>query len=114
MTRTIIAFALIPFVAIAAPPPDADPALHDWFDGQHSVTGAWCCLLSDGHILDDSAWRQSGDGYEIRIDGAWVRVPPNAARDPKGGPNPTGAAVAWWIIRADGPHVYCFAPGALY
>ncbi len=97
--------------ASAAPPPDADPDLAAWFHDQHSVSRAWCCDISDGHILDDSDWRTGPHGYQIRINGIWSDVPPDALRDPAGGPNPTGAAVAWWSVSDGGVRIYCFAPG---
>jgi hypothetical protein len=53
-----IAFLLLAGPCLAAPPPDADldGAIHGWFEHQHSVTGAWCCKLADGHILAESDW----------------------------------------------------------
>lgn len=98
----------------AAPPPDGTPDRHIWFENQHSVSGAWCCNVSDGHMLDDNEWRQSAAGYEARINGAWAPVPPDAMRDPKGGPNDTGKAIVWYTIGDDGVRIYCFAPGFEY
>jgi hypothetical protein len=115
MTRagTIIAiFAAT--VAHAAPPPgtDLDGPLHAWFEHQFSVSGGWCCNIADGHILSDDDWRIVGTGYQIRINNAWYGVPATAYRDPAGGPNPTGHAIAWWS--SIGPVVvYCFTPGTL-
>jgi hypothetical protein len=102
--------------AYAAPPPDVHPASprHAWFENQYSVSGAWCCNVSDGHILDDTEWRQGAAGYEVRINKAWKPVPSDAMRDPKGGPNETGKAVVWYTSGLDGPRIYCFCPGTLY
>ena len=102
--------ALLSDAALGAPPPNADPVLHQWFETQHSAGGAWCCDVSDGHILDDGDWRADGIGYAVRISGAWWPVPSDALRDPKGGPNPTGHAIVWFV-NAEVPHIYCFAPG---
>ena len=96
----------------AAPPPgtDLDGPMHAWFERQHSVAGAWCCDLSDGYLLDADDWRAVGSRYEVRINGAWLPVPPDAIRDPVGGPNPTGKAIVW-RSHGDPPHIYCFSPG---
>jgi hypothetical protein len=97
--------------ARAAPPPNADPALHAWFEAQHSVEGRWCCNISDGHILDDDDWQIVGDGYQVKIAGEWWGIPAAAMRDPHGGSNPTGHAIAWYNWGPHGPAIYCFAPG---
>jgi hypothetical protein len=101
-------------VADAAPPANPDPVLHEWFETQHSVTGAWCCNVADGYILPDQDWRQAGDHYEVRIDGTWHPIPPNTLRDPHGGPNPTGAAIVWYLRVGDDLRIFCFAPGFEY
>lgn len=102
--------------AHAAPPPgvEVNPERHAWFEQQHSVSGAWCCNLSDGHILNDNEWRQSGDHYQVLINGIWYEVPAHAMRDPKDGPNITGSAVVWYLPIADTVTIYCFAPGFEY
>ena len=106
---TAVVAALAPVPASAAPPPGADPALHAWFERQHSVAGAWCCDLSDGAVLAPEDWRASGTGYQARVNGEWRDIPPHALRDPAGGPNPTGSAVLW----QRGGMIFCFAPGAM-
>ena len=94
---TILVVVFLPVVArcFAVPPPDVgrDVALHSWFEHQHSLNGDWCCNVADGHILDETEWRASGDYYEVWINHAWRAVPATALRDPHGGPNPTGHAV---------------------
>jgi hypothetical protein len=103
-------------VAFAAPPPGTDLSspLHYWFERQHSVIGAWCCDLSDGHILSDDDWRSNGKNYEVHINGTWYTVQDSALRDPSGGPNPTGKAIAWYTVVDGMVHLYCFAPGVEY
>ena len=118
MTRLAVLIALFPVMALAAPPPETDlnSSLHWWFERQHSIHGAWCCDLSDGHLLDDQDWRAVGAGYEVRIAGVWFPVAESAMRDPSGGENPTGHAIVWYTIppRGGAPTIYCFAPGTLY
>lgn len=98
---------------LAAPPPDANPELHGWFDRQYSVKGTYCCDVSDGHILDEEDWRSVGTGYEVRINGKWLAIPPDAIRDSKrGGANPTGHAIVWYRIDVTGTvTIFCFAEG---
>jgi len=76
-----------------------------WFKSQHNSRGEWCCDESDGH-------RYYGD-YAINADGS---VTVEGQTIPKEmvltGPNPTGAAVWWFLPRPDGgKRTYCFAPG---
>ena len=115
MIRITLAFSLMAWTALAAPPPgvEIDPALHAWFERQHNVNGGWCCDLGDGHILDDADWRAITGSYEVRIQGVWHTIPVSVMRDPGNDPNPTGKAIVWY--RAFGPAVtiYCFAPGVM-
>ena len=63
-------------------------------------------------MLADDEWRQGAAGYEVRVDGRWYPVRQEQMRDTKGGPNPTGHAIAWWTVDSDGAaRVWCFAPG---
>jgi hypothetical protein len=112
----IICFAILLVIArpcAAAPPPGTDPSgkLHQWFEHQHSIIGAWCCNVADGHILAQSEWRTSMDHYDVWIAGLWRQVPSSALRDPSGGPNPTGRAVVWWTLAGSEIVILCFAPG---
>jgi hypothetical protein len=95
----------------AAPPPDADPQRHAWFERQRSIAGTWCCNAADGYLLDHSDWRATTEHYEVRLAGAWFVVPARALRDPRGGPNVIGRAVVWYVITEAGVHIMCFAPG---
>jgi hypothetical protein len=36
-------------VTHAAPPPNADPQRHIWFERQRSIVGTWCCNTADGY-----------------------------------------------------------------
>lgn len=117
MTRTTVAAALMLASAALAHPKDGPPLtaeLDAWFTAQHSAQGAWCCDLSDSHLLPDNEWRMVADHYEVRIQGAWHPITPGALRDPKGGANPTGYAVIWYLADENGLRIYCFAPGQLY
>ena len=119
MVRTVAigfvaVFAPALCVAKLAPSTQVDPEMHAWFEAQHSVSGVWCCDISDGHMLADSEWRVAGDKYEARIDGRWIAILPGQLRDPKGGFNPTGQAVVWYMSGEWGVRIYCFAPGQFY
>ena len=111
--KRLALFFLLTTPALADPPPNVDlnSPIHKWFHAQHSVAGVWCCDISDGHVLNDEDWRMASDAYEIRIHGQWIKVPEKALRDPNGGPNPTGHAIAWYNITPYGVMLYCFAPG---
>ena len=53
MTRWSLLFVLTALYTCGAGvhPPGA---LHDWFEKQYSVEGAWCCDVSDGYLLEDN------------------------------------------------------------
>ena len=87
----------------AQPPPNADPALHQWFEGlRQPSTGESCCSISDCQILRDGQWRQRGEGYEVSISGAWFKVPPKKVLYRHD--NPTGGAV----LCHRGGVIFCF------
>jgi hypothetical protein len=115
LARAVVAAVTIAALAFpsafAAPPPNADPRLHAWFERQHSIAGAWCCNISDGHLLGDTDWKTVGSGYAVRIKGVWYAVPASAIRDPGGGPNPTGRAIVWYNEWTGGVKIWCFSPG---
>lgn len=99
--------------AYPAPPPGLapNPELHAWFERQHNVSGAWCCDISDGHILNDEEWRMTGDHYEALILGRWYPIQPDQLRRDMNDPNPTGSAVVWYLVIEMGVTIFCFAPG---
>jgi hypothetical protein len=75
--------------AVGAPPPDSDGSLHTWYEG----------LKQPG-----TDWREADSGYEVRIRGAWVRVPPQRILSQR--ENPTGRAVA--CFNETTRIIYCF------
>ena len=117
---TGVAVGLLASAALARPPPGGPTPFAQWFHDQHSVppegqeAGIWCCDIADGHLLDDSEWRISGDHYEVLIQGEWHAIHPYQMVDPRGGPNPTGKAVVWYNLVGSyegGLQIYCFTPG---
>lgn len=90
---------------------DIPDHIRSWFKGVRSPSGIPCCDIADGHR---TTWRGDKDGgYEVPIDGAWRRVPPEAVITNAG--NPTGEAVVWYtrvsIQGGDVYHIRCFVPG---
>ena len=112
----LLATIFLAFPAFAEPPPgtNLDSPLHQWFEHQYSIRGAWCCSLADGHFLDDQEWRVVGGTFEVWIADQWWPVEADKLRDPNGGQNPTGKAIVWYVIGEVGVVVYCFAPGTMY
>lgn len=98
-------------VAHAEPPPGPPGPNHAWFEKQHAANGAWCCNVSDGHVIGDDEWRMAGDHYEVLIYGKWYPVTNDHLVNPAGGPNPTGHAIVWYTYHQWGPTIYCFTPG---
>jgi hypothetical protein len=102
MKLLILALVLITAPALAAPPPNADPALHGWFQSLHIPgTGIGCCSVADCRPVK---YRQVGGHYEIMpmreqfpylpddVIGQWTPVPPAAILNNQS--NPTGSAIA--------------------
>lgn len=86
--------------APAAPPPNPDPQLSEWFQGlRQPGTNSSCCDLSDCRAVGT---RIGEAGYEVLITPAafpvaaesWVRVPPQTILHGKD--NPLGRAVVCW------------------
>lgn len=102
-----VALAILPAVALAAPPPNADMSLAPWFNSlQQPRSGISCCSIADCRRTDA---RLAGDHYEAFVDGAWRPVPPEAVVDRQD--NPTGRAV---VCYTPGRGIMCFikAPDA--
>jgi hypothetical protein len=79
--------------ALAKPPPDANPALHGWFQSlRQPGTGLSCCGNSDCHILGSKQWRMDQGGYQVHIGDGWVGVPRSRVLAHQS--NPSGGAVA--------------------
>jgi hypothetical protein len=104
MNTAVKAFLLMPLLSISGPA-WADMGHHgDGHDRWHAEfysklmrpdTGTSCCNLADCRPTEI---RTSGDHYEVRKDGRWIRVPPEKivrVRAPDGGahicapPSPT-------------------------
>ena len=97
----------------------AGSPLKAWFDQLASGKGL-CCSFADGRSVRDVDWDTAtvADAqtnaphvvYRVRIDGAWIDVPPDAVVTV---PNKFGPAVAWPYQDADGKtQIRCFLPGA--
>jgi hypothetical protein len=115
MRALVFAIGLWCTPAAAAPPPgvEVNPEVHAWFERQHNIRGGWCCNISDGHMLEDDAWRSNKDGqYEVLIDGVWYGVLDWQLRTaPQDDPNPTGHAIVWYVKMGNNVTIYCFCPG---
>lgn len=125
----LIPLAVAAVAARAAPPPGTNlkSPEHRWWECQvQPSNGRTCCSEADGHVLSDNDWRVSHDHYQVRVDGTWFDVPPDAVitHDARCGPEPVlahrGAAKVWYapLTEANG-HVksltfYCFLPGTMY
>src|SRR5207245_11556648 len=57
----------------AAPPDNADPALHGWFESlKQPGSGVSCCSVADCRPVE---YRLAADGYEAYLDTRWIHVP---------------------------------------
>ena len=57
----------------AAPPENADPALHGWFESlKQPGSGVSCCSIADCRPTE---YRLLAGGYEAYVDTKWVHVP---------------------------------------
>jgi hypothetical protein len=54
-------------------------------------------------------WDRDAEGYRVRIDGEWVRVPDDAVVTV---PNRAGYPMVWPIAGEGGTTIRCFMPGA--
>jgi hypothetical protein len=90
----------------AAPPENADPALHGWFESlKQPKTGISCCSTADCRPVQ---YRLAPDGYEALLDARWIRVP--ADRILHQISNPTGRAI---LCRSPiSGSILCFVPAS--
>lgn len=95
---------LVTRAALAAPPPDADPALAPWFQGLQSPSGASCCSLADCRPVDS---RVKDGHYEALTEAGWIAIPADKIIHPKS--NPVGRAVLC-ASPAQPDLIFCFAP----
>jgi hypothetical protein len=70
----LVAFTTLGIGAsVAAPPENADPALHGWFESlKQPGSGVSCCSIADCRPVE---YRLATDGYEAYLDTRWVHVP---------------------------------------
>jgi hypothetical protein len=98
--------------ALAHPPANFDPQMHQWFESlKQPGTGMGCCAESDCKVLADKEWHQTAEGFAIKFNGAWVPVPPEKVLDNQ--PNPTGGPVACYRTGYDANNnpillIFCF------
>jgi hypothetical protein len=86
---------------LAAPPPDADPALAPWFNSlRQPWTNALCCSMADCRPVQS---RLNGGHYEALIEGEWRQVPDHLILNRND--NPTGRAIACWTPQVG---ILCF------
>jgi len=104
VTRLQVAVVALAFVAqpvLAAPPPDADPALAPWFNSlRQPWTNALCCSMADCRPVDS---RLNDGHYEALIEGGWRRVPDHLILNRND--NPTGRAIVCWTPQVG---ILCF------
>ena len=116
MGRMILALlavhVLLPLPAIAAPPPDADPALSPWFQElTQPGNGLPCCSISDCRIVQA---RATPDGYDALIEGEWLSIPRGSILHRSHNPT-TRAVVCYRRYHTDNdellpPSIFCFVP----
>jgi hypothetical protein len=107
---------------------DFDGNMGNFLHGLQSKKGS-CCTGFDGHP-PEAVFQISNNHYQVRLEGQWVDVPPEAVIDE---PNKYGAAVVWYSVSRAGAQGYwdgstwhptgpgettfnirCFLPGELY
>jgi len=115
LLRLLVAALLIAFIlALSWPALARDDGRHaqspykEWFDSLFSENGP-CCSNADGVKLDDPEWEADADGYRVRINGQWLRVPSNAIVKAT---NRVGYAIVWPMYDGETIYIRCFMPGA--
>ena len=106
---TLLVIALLtglPVGSYAAPPDNADPALHSWFEQlKQPESGVSCCSIADCRPVE---FRLVIDGYEALLDTRWVRVPNDKVL--RGISNPTGHAILCRPPSSEA--ILCFVPAS--
>lgn len=74
---------------------------------KHNVS---CCDNADGKRVEDPDWRRSSAGYQVRLNGQWITVPPEAVIESA---NPVGYAIVWPVTYDGRTDIRCFLPGVL-
>ncbi len=100
-------FALLGIAASdAAPPENADPALHGWFESlKQPGSGVSCCSIADCRPVE---YRLAIDGYEAYLDAKWVHVP--ADKVLRGTSNPMARGI---VCRSPiSGTILCFVPAS--
>lgn len=102
----LAAAALLTLAAYTGP---VDPEISRWFNSLTDREGRSCCSIADGRVLKSDEYRVAGDFWEVVVNGAWVRVPPDKVLDRV--PNPMGAPV---LFQNPAGHIYCFVRAESY
>lgn len=116
MTRAIaalgIAWAMLLYVGMTGgiAHDHHNPEMDDWFKGLRSKAGAHCCNGSDYEGIADPDWQSKDGKYQVRLNGVWHDVPPDAVIDT---PNKVGQAMVWPYEIEGQTFIRCFMPGAL-
>ena len=100
-------FALLRIAASdAAPPENADPALHGWFESlKQPGSGVSCCSIADCRPVE---YRLVAEGYEAYLDAKWVHVPDD--RVLHGASNPMARGI---VCRSPiSGTILCFVPAS--
>jgi hypothetical protein len=100
---SILLLPVLAGVALGEPPPGADPnsPLGLWYRSLTTpYSGSSCCSVADCKPVEA---RLVGEGWEIHVNGVWIKVPPYVVlkRD-----NPDGRPIA--CLRRD--VIFCFVP----
>lgn len=111
MRRAVLALALL-----AAPAAAHDraftPAQNAWLNRQVARDGMKCCDETDAHVGLAVEWRIVGGGYQVRLGGAWVAVPPGRLMRPRlEDPSPFGAQAL--LFHSPQGLIWCFLPEPL-
>jgi hypothetical protein len=106
---------IFPILAILAGPAAAHdrhftPSQNEWLNRQYALDAMKCCDEHDVHIGVEVQWRhnQSGDGYEVMIEGEWRPVPSGRImRENPRDPSPWGHRA---LLFHTGRNIWCFRP----